>query len=282
MLRLKKQVGAAINRTALFIRKPSADKRVNPSFIIIGAQRSGTTYFYDRLTTHPQIGRSLQKEVHFFDYQFQKGVDWYRAHFPVKDENTNLISGEGSPYYLYHPLSAQRVRDMFPEVKVISLLRNPVSRAYSHHQLQLKRNLETLPFEEALEAEEQRLEGEEERLIADENYYSFEHHHRSYLTRGCYAQQLKRWTELFPQEQLLTIKSEDFYASPETELNKTVQFLELSGVVPENGKEKVRLKKQSYPKMDPETQKRLTEYYRPFNQELHDLVGIDWEEKAAA
>lgn len=140
----------------------TAPIRVLPDFIIIGAQRAGTTSLFEYVSHHPCIGCSFGKELHFFDNlkgSFQKGLMWYRAHFPSypymylakKVRGRDMITGEASPYYLFHPLAATRIARVLPRVKLIAILRNPVDRAYSHYHHNAKYKRETLSFEAALE-----------------------------------------------------------------------------------------------------------------------------------
>jgi Sulfotransferase domain len=197
-------------------------------FLIIGAQKCGTTSLYNYLVQHPQIVPALQKEVHFFDFNFDKGLDWYFGQFPNYNPADNLITGEASPYYIFHPLVAKRVHQLFPKVKLIVLLRNPVERAISHYYHEVRLGCEPLCLEEAIASEPIRLQGETEKLIADGTYYSFNHQHYTYLSRGIYVDQLQSWFNLFPREQFLILKSEDLYANPAQVLNKVLEFLEVS------------------------------------------------------
>jgi len=247
-----------------------------PDFIIIGAQRSGTTSLYNYLAAHPHILPALMKEVHFFDLAFHKGLSWYRANFPLapaKKGQPRMITGEASAYYIFHPHVPSRIATIFPSIKLILLLRNPVDRAYSHYQHEVKLGIEHLSFEEAIEQESARLTGDLEKLIRDETYSSFNHRHFSYLSRGRYIDQLKHWTRIFPKEQILMIKSEEFFESPQKSLSKVMNFLYLpdwhfSGFKVHN--------QLQYHGMKPETRDRLSAYFDPFNQALGEYVGMDF------
>src|SRR5690242_8679107 len=103
---------------------------IPPHFLIIGAQRCGTTSLFEYLANHPEIVPPSVKKIHFFDSEYEKGEAWYRARFPVLENG--FITGEATPYYLFHPRVPKRVRNWNPNVKLIVLLRNPVDRAYSH------------------------------------------------------------------------------------------------------------------------------------------------------
>jgi hypothetical protein len=248
-----------------------------PGFIVIGGQKCGTTYLYDRLLDHPLVYPCLVKEPHFFHYHYPKGVDWYRAHFYSRslERTPGAIAGEASGS-IFYPHSARRVAETVPDVKLIALLRNPVERAYSHYFHEVRLGFESLPFEEALACEESRLEGETEKILSNENYYSFNRHHYSYVTKGIYSQQLERWFSYFPREQLLIIKSEDFYHEPPDVLREVTTFLGLSPWTPAQHRGH---KAFPYPPMREATRRSLAERFKPHNERLYDLLGRDlgWE-----
>lgn len=256
--------------------------RLLPSFLIIGAAKSGTSSLYEYLVQHPCCIPAFKKEIHFFDLNFSKGLNWYRAHFPSlvcnygikKSQGQDLITGEASPYYIFHPLVPKRIAGTISRVKLIVLLRNPVDRAYSHYHHVVKYGFETLSFKHAIEAEENRLREEEERILVDEDYNSFSHRHHSYLARGIYINQVKVWMSLFPKEQILILSAEDFYADPPGILNRTFEFLNLPGLELKEYKVFLRGK---YPQMDPAIRKQLVEYFEPHNQRLYDYLGVRFE-----
>lgn len=260
--------------------------RLTPNFIIIGTQKGGTTSLYNYLIDHPSIAPIYVKEPHFFDIYFNKGLVWYRSHFPtsVKKyyaehvQKLDFITGEASPYYLFHPLAATRVVKTLPRVKLILLLRNPVDRAYSQYQHQLRQpGVEPLSFEEAIEREDERLAGEEKKLIENPNYASFNHRHYSYLSRGRYIEQIPVWMKLFPKEQFLILKSEELFKEPTGILDQTCEFLGVPPVSLQERKEDYKLYNgASYSKLSPETRQRLVEYFRPYNARLYEFLGRDF------
>lgn len=199
--------------------RSSGKLRMLPDFIIIGAQRSGTTSLFNYLGQHPEIYQSFPKETHYFSNHYQKGVGWYRSHFPLKVHKViaesylkrKFIAGEATPYYISHPLAPGRVHNLVPNVKLIVLLRNPVDRAYSHYHHQVKLGMEPLTFEEAIDAEEERISGEVERIKRDVQYRSFNLQNYSYLYRGVYIHQVRTWLEYFDREQFLVLESEVFF-----------------------------------------------------------------------
>jgi hypothetical protein len=250
-------------------RLDTAHLRQPPAFMIIGTQKGGTTSLYRYLDKHDDVSMASKKEVHFFDFFWFKGLDWYLAHFALRGEVAQ--TGEASPTYLFHPEAPRRIHAVFPEVKLISLLRNPVDRAYSHHQMEFRRGIDPLSFEEAIDQEPERLR-ESNPDIRDGNWRRF-----SYVSRGIYVEQLARWLEVFPREQFLIIKSEDFFREPGRHFDQVLQFLELPACpLPEYRSHNT----QSYAEMRPETRTHLARYYEPYNRQLYDLLGRDfgWED----
>jgi hypothetical protein len=242
-----------------------------PNYIIIGAQRGGTTSLFHYLSENLSVSSPAKKELHFFSENYEKGLPWYRNHFPVKE---NTITGESTPYYLFHPLCAERIAKDVPDVRLIVMLRNPVSRAYSNYWLQVKQGREPFSFEEAIKAEEKRTAGEEERILRDGNYNSLPHRLYSYLARGLYVLQLERYIQYFEKEKLLILKSEDFFSDPITTAKRTYEFLglptkDLKPIRPHNAID--------YPKMDPETRQMLSQYFRSYNEKLYSLLGVDFQ-----
>jgi hypothetical protein len=241
-----------------------------PNYIMIGAQRCGTTSLFHYLIESPLVSSPPKKELHFFSEYYEKGLSWYRSHFPNKK---NTITGESTPYYLYHPLCAERIARDIPDVKLVVMLRNPVDRAYSNYWLQVKQGKEPFPFEDAIKAEEKRIAGEEERILRDGNYTSLEHRSHSYLARGLYAIQLERYFRYFERGRMLILKSEDFFRDPVSISIKTFEFL---GVLSSDVKPIRRHNAINYPKMREETRQQLTEYYRSHNEKLYSLLGVDF------
>jgi hypothetical protein len=246
-------------------RLETAYLRQLPDFIILGTQRGGTTSLYHYLTAHPDIGAAFRKEVHFFDRYYEKGMNWYLAHFPKRGEFP--VVGEASPYYLFHPDVPERAREVVPHAKFIVLLRNPIDRAYSGYQMKVRRGIETLSFEDAVDKERERLSGSDDPI-------SLPWRHYSYLKRGLYVDQLKRWMSVFPRERFLILKSEDFYEDPGRVLNQTLEYLGLRPWSPESFK---AYHLSEYAEIAPATRKRLREYFAPYNQQLHTFLGRDFE-----
>lgn len=254
--------------------------RLMPDFIIIGAQRCGTTALYDYLIKHPCVVSASKKEIHFFDINYGKGIAWYRAHFPsfltkiaIGLKETCFLTGEASPYYIFHPHAPKRVARVIPRVKLMVLLRNPIDRAYSHYHHVVRQGLETFSFEDAIKKEEERLCGEMEKMLRDENYYSSRHQKYAYLSRGIYIDQLELWMALFSKEQILVIKSEDLFTESKNDFRSVLEFLDLSRWEPRVFR---KLDYPSYPKMDKTMRERLIDFFRQHNERLYEFLAVDF------
>lgn len=258
----------------------STPPRMLPNFIIIGGRRCGTRSLYCYLKDHPNIASPLKKEVHFFDTKFDKGANWYKAHFPSiiyknyfeKTNTKKLLTFEATPYFLSHPLSPKRIAKLIPKVKLIVLLRNPIDRAFSDWK---HLGTETFSFNDAIQKENERLEGEEEKLISNPNYISIPHWRMAFKYQGLYNKFLKNWFKHFSQEQFLIIKSEDFFQNPESIMKQIYEFLEL---------EPHKLQKyEQYnatdeaQKMDPIIRKKLEKFFEPHNKILYEMLSTNFE-----
>jgi hypothetical protein len=280
---------AVLRNTVWVYGKATASVRPLPDFLVIGAQKAGTTALYAYLRWHPGIGGPSWKEASFFDRHYSRGEAWYRGHFPNpvrmwRAERTNgrpLVTGEASPSYLLHPLAPERVRKLVPEARLIALLRDPVDRAYSQYQHEVSRGTEPLSFEDALDAEEDRLRGEVERMTADPGYFSNAWWNHTYLARGRYAEQLERWFAVFPREQLLIVSSTDLHDRPAETYGEILDFV---GVEPYELDSYPRVFSREYTPMREETRERLAAYYAEPNRQLYELLGRDfgWTAKIPA
>ncbi len=207
------------------VRRPTSRLRALPGLLVIGVQRGGTSSLYRYLGAHPQVEPSLRKEVEYFTRRYSEGESWYRAHFPLQRKGS--ITFEADPYYLFHPLAAERASALVPEARLVVMLRDPVKRAFSHWQHNRRLGVEPLDFAAALDAEAERLAGEEERIRADPSYDPWNHNMLSYTERGRYAAQLRTWLTHYPEDRLLVLRSEDFYTDTPATFDRVVDFLQL-------------------------------------------------------
>jgi hypothetical protein len=260
-------------------RKLSWQSRSEPDFLIIGSQRSGTTSLHAYLKQHPQIIPAIKKEIHFFDGglfpdedTYSKGESWYRAHFPkLKTIRKDQQVFEASPLYIFNPLAPQRIAELIPKVKMIAILRNPTERALSHYFHEKWRGRESLEILDSFYAEEHRLET----IIKNKDYKNLDFISFSYKSRGRYWEQLSRYFEFFPSEQILILKSEDFFLDTHSTLRKIFHFI---GINPEyhisDLNPRGRPRNQTH--VDAEVTDYLNEYFRPHNHALYQLIGQDF------
>ncbi|MGH8999547.1 MAG: sulfotransferase family protein [Acidimicrobiia bacterium] len=267
---------------------PTSGMRPLPEFLIIGAQRCGTTSLYKYLAQHPQFCSATlrTKGVHFFDTRYDKGIAWYRGHFPTSmyramfraRRGADLVTGEASPYYLFHPHVPFRIARHMPDAKLIVMLRDPIERAYSQWQHELSRGFERAEtFEEALDREPDRLTAEVERMNADAGYKSFSHQHHSYVARGRYADQLEVYRSLFPASQILAVKAEEFFSDPGVEYARVLEFLGLGAHDLGDYKRHNGYKRTA---MNPPTRARLVRQFEDSNRRLAAMLGpsFSWED----
>lgn len=260
------------NKSGRIITSPI---RILPSFLIIGAKKCGTTSLFSYLCEHPNVGSPTWKEISYFNIYFHRGNLWYKSFFPLllPQQDSQLITGEATASYICCPQAPKRIAATLPKVKLIVLLRNPIERAYSHYHHTRRIGKEQLSFEEAIAQEDSRvkqIERQSRQLgIIDSPAYNY-----TYLSSGMYAEQLKNWLSIFDREQLLILKSEDFFDRPEATFKQVINYLKL----PEWSLQKYR--KYNYNRyrqtIKPSTRKYLAEYFYPHNQKLYQLIETDF------
>lgn len=231
-----------------------------PDFVVIGAPKCGTTFFYHLLTQHPHVEPSAFKELHFFDLLFEEGTGWYRHCFlpPQEKDGRQTITGEGTPSYLFHPHAAERMASVVPGARLIALLRNPVDRTYSAYHHRAKNRDELPPFEEVVET-------------------SLDAPNFGVLSQSIYVDHLLRWSEFFDKGQMLVLKSEDFFARPQETITLTLDFFGLPGREPEAAELREKVNKGKYDEgMDPAIRRRLEDFFEPHNRRLYDHLGVDF------
>jgi len=279
--RVPEPLADAVKAAYVGTRMLNAGARPLPEFLIIGAQRCGTTSLYRYLDQHPQvIGAAPSKGVHYFDMNHERSLRWYRAHFPTtrrRQRAGRAVTGEASPYYVFHPHGPDRVRAAVPNARLILMLRDPVIRAFSQYQQEYARGFEDAgTFEEALDLEQGRLAGERERMLADPEYDSRGLQHHAYAARGEYASQLEAWRERFAPEQIHVIVAEEFFADPASAYGRVLEFLGLD--MPPRPPQFKAFNARPAGGMAPETRERLAARFSEPNRRLEELLGrrLDW------
>jgi hypothetical protein len=264
---LPEPVRKVLRGTVRTYGRATAAARPLPDFLILGAQKAGTTALYAYLRWHPQITGPSFKEVSFFDRHYARGERWYRAHLPIRRSG---IVGEASPSYLFHPLAPERVARMLPDARLIAVLRNPAERAFSHYQHEVALGREPLGFDEALAQEDERMEGELERMTRDPSYFSYPWWNYTYASRGRYAEQLERWFSVFPRNQLLVVLSDDLAADTAGTYGRVQDFL---GVERHELESFPRIFERRYEQMSPAARAALEQQFGEENRRLAELLG---------
>ncbi|HEV2809033.1 MAG TPA: sulfotransferase [Acidimicrobiales bacterium] len=267
----------------------STPARVLPHFLVLGAQRCGTSSLYKYLGRHPCIAPSLRKEVGYFTSSYGEDVGWYRAHFPLEARaklmakaGQQLLSFEATPDYLLHPLAPARVMQLLPDARFVVLLRDPVDRAFSHYLHMRRLGFETRTFERAIEEEPMTVATDLARIHLDAGHDPKQFHRFSYAARSRYVEQLERWMNAFPRERFLVLDSSALYSDPRPTYQEILRFLGLPGWSPKqfSNHSYVGSPAPAAPSMHPELRHQLTERFAEANQGLAELVGRDfpWNE----
>ena len=259
-------------------RQLTVGHRPLPDFLVIGAQRSGTTTLYDLLVQHPDVRAARTKEVHYFDLHHDRGPAWYRSNFPLHmgSGDRPWLTGEASPLYLFHPLAAARAAAEVPDARLLAVLRNPVDRAFSHYQHERAKGREPLSFADAVDQELARTASGWRRAVSGAPATDRALRSYSYVARGHYAEQLARWLGVFAADQLLVVRAEDLFTDPATQIKKVFDHLDLPSFP---GLECRHLNERTYSPMDPSLRRSLALRYAESNQELYALIGrdLDWQ-----
>ncbi len=280
---MKARGAVSDTRTALSLLRArvTPGRRMTPGYLVVGTKRGGSTSLADWIADHPAVGPCrVGKGTHYFDIHHGRGRRWYDAQFPRVDQGFSL-TGESSPYYMFHPSAPDWIAEELPDVSVVACLRDPVERAFSHHAYEVARGHETESFERALDLEPERLEGEAERLAADPTYPAPHWRYHAYLRRGHYAEQVYALQSRLGPERVLLVQSERLFADPDTEMRRVFDFL---GLPPYDDPAR-RALNAGRPRgaMSAETRERLAAYYRPLNAALYSLPGVDlrWDDASS-
>ncbi|XP_053194331.1 heparan sulfate glucosamine 3-O-sulfotransferase 4 [Scomber japonicus] len=253
-----------------------------PQAIIIGVKKGGTRALLEALRVHPDV-RAVGNEPHFFDRNYEKGLDWYRDLMPSTLEGQ--ITMEKTPSYFVTNHAPKRIHTMARDIKLIIVVRNPVTRAISDYTQTLSKKPEIPTFE--VLAFKNRTLG-----LIDASW--------SALRIGIYALHLESWMQYFPLSQMHFVSGERLIVDPAGEMAKVQDFLGLKRIVtdkhfyfnktkgfpclkkPEDsstprclGKSKGR----THPKIDPDVIRRLHKFYKPFNMMFYQMTGqnFEWE-----
>ncbi|MGD1876146.1 MAG: sulfotransferase [Kiloniellaceae bacterium] len=253
------------------LRATTAPLRRLPDFLVIGVMKGATSSLFGYLQQHPRIAGPYKKEVHFFDSGFDRGQLWYRAHFPIT-AGKHTLTGEATPSYILNPHAPGRIRRVLGDVPMILMLRDPVSRAFSHYRHMVRVGREELPFAEAIDNADF-VAAEMARVLADPAYPDAPLRDKSYLLRGLYLEQIQRYLAHFDRERIHILSYEDFVRAPEPAMAEVCRFL---GIEPYDFDCSRHHNVGIGGKMEPALKTRLQDYYRAPNAALYDFLGQDF------
>lgn len=249
-------------------------KQSGPDYIIIGAQKSGTTVLHKYIGKHPFVSNPSKKELHFFDINYDNGVDWYLEQFPALTKSKHFITGEASPYYLFKDGVAERVANFNKNIKLIVIFRDPVDRAYSQYWHEVRRGRIKTSFEDHI-AKELQFQDEEKHQFGTT---CMETIHRRYmlLARSRYAEQLEYWFQHFQKDQFLFLEMLHLYRDPKNIIQSVFKFLGLSSNC--SWFEPLSYNPSSYPQLSLQTRMKLNSYFYEYNMRLLNMTGINFIE----
>jgi tetratricopeptide (TPR) repeat protein len=246
-------------------------KEKAPDFIIIGATKCGTTSLFNYLNNCSQILLPNKKELNFFNCFFYLGIEWYLPQFASITDEDEFLTGEASPNYFHTPESMWRIKKVFPKIKLIVLLRNPVERTISSYYQQRRSGIAQKPLELLISQEMEylkKLTSTQVANISDSNAYN--------ILGSLYVYKIQKWIECFSREQILIIKSEDFYNNTSHSMSQVFNFIG----IPDCPLEHYPVGNSgSYPPINSKIRNILADYFALYNRKLEEFLGIkfNWD-----
>ncbi|XP_062846405.1 heparan sulfate glucosamine 3-O-sulfotransferase 2 [Trichomycterus rosablanca] len=267
-----------VNSTMIATAQRYGNKKL-PNALIVGVKKGGTRAVLEFIRIHPDV-RALGTEPHFFDRNYDKGLDWYRSLMPRTLDSQ--ITMEKTPSYFVTREAPRRIASMSQDTKLIVVVRNPVTRAISDYTQTLSKRPDIPSFEEL--AFKNRSQG-----LVDTSWNA--------IRIGMYILHLENWLQYFRLSQIHFVSGERLITDPAGELGRVQDFLGLKRIItdkhfyfnrtkgfpclkkPESsstprclGKSKGR----THVQIDPEVIEQLQEFYRPFNVKFYEMVGHDF------
>jgi len=246
-------------------------------FLLVGAQKSGTTTLHAYLNEHPQIQMAKKKELHFFNNEtffLDQSVNYNKYYHSWFEQNSdhqydkNLLKGEATPAYLYCRNAATRIWQYNPAMKIIIILRNPIERAFSHWNMEHNRGADPLSFENALRQEETRCQ----------KALPLQHYIYSYVDRGFYTSQIREYWRCFGENQVLILKYDQLRENPALIVQKLFAFLDIDATFTKNSikdKEKFLHKANYTSTMSKYTYAKLIKVFEYEIRQLENMLNWD-------
>lgn len=251
-----------------------------PNALLIGVKKGGTRALLEFIRLHPDV-RAAGSEVHFFDRHYAKGYEWYRQNMPPTLEGQ--ITMEKTPSYFVMREVPQRVYQMNPEMKLLVVVRDPVTRAISDYTQVVSKNASLPKFEDLV------FRNGSQFGLVDTTWIP--------IKIGVYVRHLERWLKYFPLKQMHFVSGERLIVDPAAEISNVQEFLGLKIIISEKhfyfnttkgfpclkksegqsshhclGKTKGR----SHPFINNEVLERLRDFYRPFNARFYQITGVNF------
>lgn len=260
--------------------------RMLPEFVIAGEAKCGTTSLYRYILEHPDVLPCDRKEPKTF-IEHRQSLFYCRSHYPLLLQKYLAgavsgrlpITGEATAEYLSSPNVPRDIATVLPGIKVIIMLRNPVERAYSDYCMFSNRGRAQYSFEDIVSRSiewlcDPSLNDLVEAALHLERFYL------RFVARGIYIRNVERWMNWFPEEQILILKSEEFFQNTYEVINQVFEFLGLDPfTIPRTD---IKRKGEYLTNMSEETRRKLDEFYAPYNEKLYQLLGVNmgWGEEA--
>jgi hypothetical protein len=237
-------------------------------FIIMGAQKAGTTALSLNIGLNPGIAINMDKdptksEIHFFDIKWNYGIDWFKKRLPTGVKHNQLI-GFKNPDLMNLENTFPLIQLMNPYVKIILILRNPIYRAYSAWKFQKKYMEEKRSFEEAINNEIN------DKLKNNPTFFTIQ---KKYLERGLYYKYIKKILEWFSPDNLLILIQEEVLENMVKEYNKVYQFLNLKTSKNWNAKYTMEFVSDDKSEIDSKFYKKLMPYFIKDVRSLEQFLG---------
>ena len=255
---------------SIFPNFSSKEYLSKPNFLIIGSGKCGTSSLYQYIVKHPHVIRAIEKEIHFFTYHFTQGLDWYYSHFSPLSPDSKYITGEASTSYIACDNNApQRVAKLFPQIKLLAVIRNPIDRAVSHYHQLVRLGKEYRSLEKVIQIELEILKNVDDIWSIKQKYWA---QGTGILWHSLYVYFLQQWLNFFPKKQLLIICSKDLFTNPQEIMGQVFDFLELTEFSQQSyqaynygGK---------YNQLEESIIQQLEDFFAPHNKKLEDLIKI--------
>jgi sulfotransferase family protein len=259
-------------------RLMTAPFRIQPDFIVVGAEKSGTSSIYWNLLNHNQVIAPMIKELEFFSADKIRSNLFYRQYFPTVFEKlirqmtikSKVVTFETSPSYLPNLDCPQRIKSYRNDIKIIIILREPISRAHAKFHHAKRTAGENLSFSEVVNSEMVEIE----KAQRDGLDYP-EHPEKRYIADGIYYPQVKRYLDMFGGGNVLILDAAKYNKSFGEVYSLILKFVGIDSC----SQKFHPIKESVYPEIDDTILQILCKFYQPYNEKLFDLLGVtfDWE-----